>query len=516
MGKRLRIWVLMLLLVLGLWWLWQHRMGQAEDFAPMEDQYKYGSIGADHPLAAAPLPYWVWRVLPEVFPPATTIPGGLGPRNGLKGFDAFGMISEKQMPETMPPRAKGQPAFERPIGFSRRQVFGIDLLGMNCAACHAGTVRTAEGAAPMVVLGGVGQTIDIELYFMYVFNAVSSDGFTADRLMPAIDRELQRQGAELGWVQRLLYRYVLIPLLPHIASALERDKFDFLVPNALTRQREFGPGRVDTWALYKRVFVHPPDHRPANGTVDFPPIWNQKAREGMRLHWDGNVEKLQERNVISALGLIGANVDYLDYARLTRVTEWITGLLPPRLEDHLPKGVPPLDQELIDKGAVLFGKHCASCHAVGGLRTGRVEPIEDLGTDRERLKAFTPELAAALNRQQTEHWQLRDLRVQNGYVNNLLDGIWLRAPYLHNGSVPTLWDLLQPPEKRPMRFCRGGDLYDFSRMGFVSTLSDKGDGCPTGYLMDTTVIGHGNGGHLYGTELPADDKRALVEFMKVQ
>ena len=58
-----------------------------------------------------------------------------------------------------------------------------------------------------------------------------------------------------------------------------------------------------------------------------------------------------------------------------------------------------------------------------------------------------------------------------------------------------------------MRFCRGGDLYDFARMGFVSTLSAQGDGCPTGYLMDTTVIGHGNGGHRYGTELPADDKR---------
>ena len=56
MGKRLRGGALVLLLVLGLWWLWQHRMGQPEDFGPMEDQYKYGSIGADHPLAAAPLP----------------------------------------------------------------------------------------------------------------------------------------------------------------------------------------------------------------------------------------------------------------------------------------------------------------------------------------------------------------------------------------------------------------------------------------------------------------------------
>jgi cytochrome c5 len=515
MGKRLRVWALLGLLALGLWWLWQHRMGQPDDYGHMEEQYKYGSIGADHPLAAAPLPYWVWRVLPEAFPPATTIPDGLGPRNGLKGYDAFGMLSEKQMPETMPPRAQGEPAFDRPIGFSRRRVFGIDLLGMNCAACHAGTLRTAPGAAPTVVLGGVGQSIDIEQYFMYVFNAVGSKDFTADRLMPLILAESSRQGAELGWVQRLLYRYVMIPVLPYIAGALERNKFDFLVPDTLTRKREFGPGRVDTWALYKRVFVKPADHRPANGTVDFPPIWNQKAREGMRLHWDGNVEQLVERNVISALGLIGANVDYLDFPRLTRVTEWITGLLPMRYVDHLPADAPQLDQALVDKGAVLFGQHCAGCHAAGGTRTGRVEPIDDLKTDRERLKAFTPELAAALNRQQTDLWKLRDFRVQNGYVNNLLDGIWLRAPYLHNGSVPTLYDLLQPPDQRPKRFCRGGDLYDWGLMGWVSTLSPQGDGCPTSYLMDTTQLGHGNGGHEYGTGLPPQDKRALLEFMKV-
>ena len=283
----------------------------------------------------------------------------------------------------------------------------------------------------------------------------------------------------------------------------------------LTRKREFGPGRVDTWALYKRVFVKPADHRPANGTVDFPPIWNQKAREGMRLHWDGNVEQLVERNVISALGLIGANVDYLDFSRLTRVTEWITGLLPMRYVDHLPATAPALDQALVDQGAVLFNQHCAGCHAAGGMRTGRVEPIDDLKTDRERLKAFTPELAAALNRQQTDQWKLRDFRVQSGYVNNLLDGIWLRAPYLHNGSVPTLYDLLQPPDQRPKRFCRGGDLYDWGLMGWVSTLSPQGDGCPTSYLMDTSVLGHGNGGHEYGTGLPAKDKRALLEFMKV-
>jgi len=47
-----------------------------------------------------------------------------------------------------------------------------------------------------------------------------------------------------------------------------------------------------------------------------------------------------------------------------------------------------------------------------------------------------------------------------------LDGIWLRAPYLHNGSVPTLQDLLNPPNERPQTFHRGYDVFDPVKIGF--------------------------------------------------
>ncbi len=55
-----------------------------------------------------------------------------------------------------------------------------------------------------------------------------------------------------------------------------------------------------------------------------------------------------------------------------------------------------------------------------------------------------------------------------GYVAQYLDGIWLSAPYLHNGSVPTLRDLLRPVAQRPAVFYRGYDLYDPANVGFVS------------------------------------------------
>jgi cytochrome c peroxidase len=177
-------------------------------------------------------------------------------------------------------------------------------------------------------------------------------------------------------------------------------------------------------------------------------------------------------------------------------------------------GKSAIDAALASRGAALFQERCARCHSPQGDRTGRVEPIADLGTDPHRIREFIVPLQDALNRLGTDQWRLRRFRVQDGYVNTLLDGVWLRAPYLHNGSVPTLRDLLNPPEQRPTKFCRGGDDYDWSNLGFVSATSARGDGCPTSYLYDTRIDGNGNQGHLYGTGLPDADKEALVEFMK--
>ena len=122
----------------------------------------------------------------------------------------------------------------------------------------------------------------------------------------------------------------------------------------------------------------------------------------------------------------------------------------------------------------------------------------------------------ALNRLGTDRWQLRHFRVENGYVNMPLDGIWLRAPYLHNGSVPTVRDLLNPPERRPRVFCRGGEVYDWQNLGYLTPAptGSGADACQGLFRYDTTVRGNGNGGHRYGTALSDADKAALVEFMK--
>ena len=100
-----------------------------------------------------------------------------------------------------------------------------------------------------------------------------------------------------------------------------------------------------------------------------------------------------------------------------------------------------------------------------------------------------------------------------GYANQPLDGIWLRAPYLHNGSVPSLTALLDPPAERPADLlARLRHLRSRRRSASASTPSD--DDCPRLFLLDTAERGDGNGGHRYGTDPRAPDKAALVEYLK--
>src|SRR5262249_58687956 len=132
----------------------------------------------------------------------------------------------------------------------------------------------------------------------------------------------------------------------------------------------------------------------------------------------------------------------------------------------------------------LYRESCAACHDWRGAAVGRVEPIERIGTDPFRLDSFTPEFAFNQNTFGSgQWWRFRHFRKTNGYVNMPLDGLWARAPYLHNGSVPTLRDLLdEAPRKpgttetgkRPAGFYRGDDEYDPMEVGFLDD-RERGD-----------------------------------------
>jgi hypothetical protein len=247
------------------------------------------------------------------------------------------------------------------------------------------------------------------------------------------------------------------------------------------------------------------------------PVWNLARHTGYAFHWDGLNDTLQEVVLSSALG-DGATMKWVDrdfekwnstdprsMSSLRRIQNFISQVQPPAYPF-------PIDQTLAVQGATVFQTECASCHGPGGARTGTVIPLAEIGTDRHRLDMWTPASAAAYNAYGTGHaWQFSHFRTGGGYVAVPLEGLWLRAPYLHNGSVPTLTDLLEPSSARPRSFWRGYDVYDSSRVGFVSTGPDaEREGTP----YDTTQPGNSPQGHEYGTALSPDAKRALIEYLK--
>lgn len=175
------------------------------------------------------------------------------------------------------------------------------------------------------------------------------------------------------------------------------------------------------------------------------------------------------------------------------------------------------------RGKLIFQQRCATCHGWNGQQVGKVVPIAEIRTDPYRLDSYTFELAVNQNTLGAGHWwRFRNFRKTAGYANMPLDGLWARAPYLHNGSVPTLRDLLKKSEDRPRRFYRGDDAYDFQNVGFSSPIPTDDLPQPTMrlesgrilVLLDTRSPGNGNTGHEYGTDLVDEDKAALLEYLK--
>ena len=106
---------------------------------------------------------------------------------------------------------------------------------------------------------------------------------------------------------------------------------------------------------------------------------------------------------------------------------------------------------------------------------------------------------------------LLDTRPPYGpYAARPLYGTWAAAPYLHNGPVPTLYDLLVPPDQRPKTFALGGRGYDPVKLGFAVETACSQEDC----LVDTTRTGDGNAGHIWGTDLAEPDRMALLEYLK--
>lgn len=241
--------------------------------------------------------------------------------------------------------------------------------------------------------------------------------------------------------------------------------------------------------------------------TDIPAWWLLKKKT--RLYYGGEVEGDFTRSLMQFMSppgtraedLIAAEPDFAD------VLAYLKTLQPP----PFPAAV---DRKLARTGEALFEDTCSGCHGVYGANPSypsKVVPLAKVGTDPAR-NDFMHQLGFAEHYNRTWFGKRSTMAATAGYVAPPLDGVWATAPYLHNGSVPTLEALLDPG-LRPACFLRGRDSrrYDLERVGWDYAVPKD---CVGPAVFDTSLYGKGNGGHEFGLRLDPAERRAVLEYLK--
>jgi mono/diheme cytochrome c family protein len=195
-----------------------------------------------------------------------------------------------------------------------------------------------------------------------------------------------------------------------------------------------------------------------------------------------------------------------------------------------PKYPFPVDPKKAAAGKELFEQTCARCHGTygpGGTYPNKVVDVDVVGTDPTLATTYS----AHVERWYNESWfgqekgpDGKPLPVSHnrGYQAPPLDGVWATAPYFHNGSVPTVYHVLNS-RARPKLFTRsyrtGKDDYDPARLGWKVTPLDrapgaKAPGIERRKVYDTSQPGRSNRGHPFGDKLTEDQRMAVIEYLK--
>lgn len=313
-----------------------------------------------------------------------------------------------------------------------------------------------------------------------------------------------------------------------------------------------GFGRVDAFGGARNL-LFPASAQPATAPVCYPYLWG--FGDTAFFHYAANTNSILERNIGQALGL-GATFDKKFDTFATSVNIRNTNAL----EELAYKIQPPdwpaafgaIDTDKAAKGKALYQQNCAACHEQFTSSPPpdnmpqrswvlNTRPIAEIGTDPNEAKNFPvpvnvngnqvplpqaiasliPKIITAYNQDPENHvtdaekvaWNHgrtpAEWRGPQVYSARPMAGVWATPPYLHNGSVLTLYDLLLPASQRPAKFFVGSRNYDPVRLGYMN----EQDALRI-FTFDTTQPGNSNAGHEYGTSLSEDQKMQLLEFMK--
>jgi mono/diheme cytochrome c family protein len=257
--------------------------------------------------------------------------------------------------------------------------------------------------------------------------------------------------------------------------------------------------------------------------VDVPPWWRMSKVNAMFYVAAGRGDHARIEMAASTLCTDSvADAQAID-AYFPDIAAYIESIAPPEFPGMVDPG-------LAAQGRTVFEATCSRCHGKygsGGSYPNLWVKLAEIGTD-PALATGSTQFADAYVQwfDESFYGQIARLEPQPGYVAPPLDGIWATAPYLHNGSVPTVEALLDS-SKRPTYWSRKYDAngvydandYDDAALGWNVTVLDHGqavekDSTKRSHLYDTTLPGYGNGGHLFGDALSAADRAAVIEYLK--
>jgi mono/diheme cytochrome c family protein len=257
---------------------------------------------------------------------------------------------------------------------------------------------------------------------------------------------------------------------------------------------------------------------------DVPAWWLLKKKKTMYYSGAGDARSVRSLMQFMLGPLTGPLRFAEEEATFSDIRAFILTLQPPKYPF-------PIDHSLAHKGERVFGRTCARCHGTYGENwtyPNKIVPLEEIGTDPNRYHG----VSEAFGRYYSRSWFGREKRgwladdyvagKTAGYQAPPLDGIWSTAPYLHNGSTPTVYDVLKS-FTRPRVFTRSYRTemqdYDPVKLGWKVQVLDRGasprlPAWEQRQIYDTSLPGRSNAGHTFGDELTDDERKAVIEYLK--
>ena len=503
-----------------------------------EDAFRHGTIGTE----LMPLP--VALVLPDLFP------DDFQPAGAQAGdwIEQFGFIRSE------PGTNDGLP-----VGFvatNYRPASGapspVAFVGFACALCHTTEVRDGDGKVIRLVQGPGNLSLNLFSWIDAFQTAILereplAPGASPDPANPPpyklttkliVETYEKKTGRSLGLLEKGMVALWLKQIRKRFNDGLPR--FDDPYGHGLSRDPEYvptGPTRTQPFrTLIRTVF-----NRPGNDMAVYTKIATVFT-EDLRTwaQFDGTIADLNARSSGAALAA-GATVDNMTLPEIVnniiKASDFTRTLRPPRFEEMFPQA-PKADPAVLAHGKEVYRQYCFGCHGdrdaandnwISGPRTNDVVPLAEIKTDPVRVMfrhygEMGDRLFALFPDKHPFHFprdkirplpgQEDDLAIR-GYVNSPMDGVFIRAPYLHNASVLTLAELINLKKRRAV-FYRGRNRYDAVDVGYLSPDAPDRDDY---FKFDTTTKGNSNEGHDYpwaydDPKRNVEDLTALLAYLK--